>query len=241
MKTVIELKNIQKTYELGGQTIHALHNVNFSVQEGEFVAIMGPSGSGKSTMMNIIGCLDQPTSGEYFIQEFPVSDVDDDGLAFIRNRKIGFVFQNFNLLPRQSALANVELPMIYSTVPQHERRDRAEKALKSVGLGNRLLNKPSELSGGQQQRVSIARSLINDPVILLADEPTGALDSKTSIEIMSIFQELNDAGKTVIMVTHEREVAEYAKRIILFRDGKIERDEPVTNRRIGKREAEVLQ
>lgn len=241
MKTVIELKNIQKTYQLGGQTIHALQNVNLSVQEGEFVAIMGPSGSGKSTMMNMIGCLDQPTSGEYLIQGFPVSDVDDDALAFIRNQKIGFVFQNFNLIPRQSALQNVELPMIYSSVAASDRKERAAKALTSVGLGNRLLNKPNELSGGQQQRVSIARSLINDPVILLADEPTGALDTKTSIEIMSIFQELNDAGKTVIMVTHEREVAEYAKRIIFFRDGKIESDEPVTMRRIGKREAEVLQ
>ncbi|MCP8967555.1 ABC transporter ATP-binding protein [Ectobacillus ponti] len=240
MKPVIQLRDITKTYQLGDQYIYALRGVNVTVNKGEFAAIMGPSGSGKSTMMNMIGCLDQPSSGDYLLEGLPVSEASDDGLALVRNLKIGFVFQNFHLLPRQSALENVELPMIYSNIPVKERRERAIRALQSVGLGERLYNKPSELSGGQQQRVSIARALINDPVILLADEPTGALDSRTSLEIMHIFQELNDAGKTVLIVTHEQEIAEYAKRIIRFRDGQIVSDEPVLGRRIASLEKEAV-
>ncbi|NQF14632.1 ABC transporter ATP-binding protein [Brevibacillus sp. HB1.3] len=231
MKPVIQIEELRKQYVIGDQEIYALRGVSLSIEEGDFVAIMGPSGSGKSSMMNVIGCLDKPTSGEFFLDGYPVSLAQDDELAVIRNQKIGFVFQNFNLLPRTTAVENVELPLLYGGAPARERREKAIRALTSVGLAERLNNKPNELSGGQQQRVSIARALVNDPVILLADEPTGALDTRTSEEIMGIFQKLNDAGKTVILVTHEPDIAEYAKRIVRFRDGQIIADEVVEDRR----------
>lgn len=231
MKPVIQIEELRKQYVIGDQEIYALRGVSLSIEEGDFVAIMGPSGSGKSSMMNVIGCLDKPTSGEFFLDGYPVSQAHDDELAVIRNQKIGFVFQNFNLLPRTTAVENVELPLLYGGTPARERREKAIRALTSVGLAERLNNKPNELSGGQQQRVSIARALVNDPVILLADEPTGALDTKTSEEIMGIFQKLNDAGKTVILVTHEPDIAECAKRIVRFRDGQIISDEVVEDRR----------
>ncbi|KEO76247.1 MULTISPECIES: ABC transporter ATP-binding protein [Paenibacillus] len=233
--TVIEIKELKKRYEVGGQEIQALRSVNLSINEGEFVAIMGPSGSGKSTMMNVIGCLDHPDTGKYYLDGYSILDARENELSEIRNQKLGFVFQKFYLLPRTTALANVELPMMYAGVPAKERRERAIEALRMVGLAERMYNKPNELSGGQQQRVSIARALVNHPVILLADEPTGALDTKTSIEIMELFQGLNEQGKTIVLVTHELEVAEYAKRLISFRDGNIERDEPIANRRISSR------
>lgn len=229
---LIKIEDLKKVYQVGDQQIHALRGVDLTIEEGEFVAIMGPSGSGKSTMMNVIGCLDKPSSGEYILDKFPIMQARDDVLSIIRNRKIGFVFQSFNLLPRTTAVENVELPLMYAGVPAKERRERAIQALKSVGLGERLWNKPNELSGGQQQRVSIARSLVNNPVILLADEPTGALDTRTSEEIMGIFQQLNDQGKTVILVTHEPDIAEYAKRVIRFRDGEVVEDVQVEQRRI---------
>ncbi|KZE74654.1 macrolide ABC transporter ATP-binding protein [Paenibacillus polymyxa] len=234
-KTVIEIKELKKRYEVGGQEIQALRSVNLSINEGEFVAIMGPSGSGKSTMMNVIGCLDHPDTGKYYLDGYSILDARENELSEIRNEKLGFVFQKFYLLPRTTALANVELPMMYAGVPAKERRERAIAALRMVGLAERMYNKPNELSGGQQQRVSIARALVNHPVILLADEPTGALDTKTSIEIMELFQGLNEQGKTIVLVTHELEIAEYAKRLISFRDGNIERDEPIKNRRISSR------
>ncbi|MEE4567668.1 ABC transporter ATP-binding protein [Paenibacillus polymyxa] len=233
--TVIEIKELKKRYEVGGQEIQALRSVNLSINEGEFVAIMGPSGSGKSTMMNVIGCLDHPDTGKYYLDGYSILDARENELSEIRNQKLGFVFQKFYLLPRTTALANVELPMMYAGVPGKERRERAIEALRMVGLAERMYNKPNELSGGQQQRVSIARALVNNPVILLADEPTGALDTKTSIEIMELFQGLNEQGKTIVLVTHELEIAEYAKRLISFRDGNIERDEPIANRRISSR------
>ncbi|WP_058830361.1 ABC transporter ATP-binding protein [Paenibacillus polymyxa] len=234
-KIVIEIKELKKRYEVGGQEIQALRSVNLSINEGEFVAIMGPSGSGKSTMMNVIGCLDHPDTGEYYLDGYSILDARENELSEIRNQKLGFVFQKFYLLPRTTALANVELPMMYAGVPAKERRERAIEALRMVGLAERMYNKPNELSGGQQQRVSIARALVNHPIILLADEPTGALDTKTSIEIMELFQGLNEQGKTIVLVTHELEIAEYAKRLISFRDGNIERDEPIANRRISSR------
>ncbi|MEG6512344.1 ABC transporter ATP-binding protein [Desulforamulus ruminis] len=224
---MIKVDNMKKTYQLGDQQIQALAGVSLEIGRGEFVAIMGSSGSGKSTMMNLLGCLDKPTSGEYYLDGQPMSKVKDDQQALIRNAKIGFVFQSFNLLPRTTALENVELPLLYAGIPSRERRSRAAEALQSVGLGNRLNNKPNELSGGQQQRVSIARALINNPVILLADEPTGALDTQTSREIMNIFRHLHAQGKTVVVVTHEPEIAQYAKRIVRFRDGQIFEDRPV--------------
>ncbi|MGE7272840.1 ABC transporter ATP-binding protein [Brevibacillus panacihumi] len=231
MRPVIQMEDLRKRYQIGDQEIQALRGVSLSIETGDFVAIMGPSGSGKSSMMNVIGCLDKPTSGEFYLDGYPVSQANDDELAEIRNQKIGFVFQNFNLLPRTTAVENVELPMLYAGKSAKERRERAIRALVEVGLEERLYNKPNELSGGQQQRVSIARALVNDPVILLADEPTGALDTKTSEEIMGIFQQLNDAGKTVILVTHEPDIAEYAKRIVRFRDGQIVSNEVVEERR----------
>ncbi|WP_019121788.1 ABC transporter ATP-binding protein [Brevibacillus massiliensis] len=231
MKAVIRIEELKKQYRIGDQEIQALRGVNLQIDEGDFAAIMGPSGSGKSTMMNVLGCLDKPTSGEFYLDDEPISEADDDELAAIRNRKIGFVFQNFNLLPRTSAVENVELPLLYAGISAKERRERAVRALESVGLGNRLYNKPNELSGGQQQRVSIARALVNNPLILLADEPTGALDTKTSVEIMQIFQQLNEAGKTIILVTHEPDIAQYAKRLIRFRDGQIVSNELVSQRR----------
>jgi putative ABC transport system ATP-binding protein len=239
MKPLIRLANLTKTYRVGDQTIHALRDVDLTIHEGEFVAIMGPSGSGKSTMMNVLGCLDKPTTGEYELDGLDIMKATDIQLAGIRNEKIGFVFQSFNLLARTSAVENVELPMLYAGVPMKERKSRAVASLTSVGLAERLHNKPNELSGGQQQRVSIARSLVNNPVLLLADEPTGALDTKTTFEIMSIFQRLNDDGKTVILVTHEPDVAAYAKRVVRFRDGAIERDECIDQKRISLEYAEV--
>jgi putative ABC transport system ATP-binding protein len=224
----IKTENLTKMYELGAETVHALRGVNLSMRRGEYVAIMGPSGSGKSTLMNVIGCLDTPTSGKYWLAGRLVSDLDEDQLAHIRNREIGFIFQTFNLLPRATALQNVELPMIYNGVPVDERLEKAKHALEAVELGNRIMHKPSELSGGQRQRVAIARALVNSPSILLADEPTGNLDSRTGEEIMSLFARLHQQGNSIILVTHEREIAEHAGRIIHLRDGKIERDEIVT-------------
>ncbi|MMZ47046.1 Macrolide export ATP-binding/permease protein MacB [compost metagenome] len=239
MRYVIQIEGLKKVYHVGDQEIHALREVQLDIADGDFVAIMGPSGSGKSTMMNVIGCLDLPTSGQFYLDGYSILDAREDELAIIRNQKIGFVFQKFHLLPRSTALENVELPMIYAGIPVKERRLRAMEALTSVGLGDRMNNRPNELSGGQQQRVSIARALVNNPVILLADEPTGALDSKTSVEIMGIFQRLNDQGKTVVLVTHDQEVAEYAKRLIHFRDGRIEEDQPVGKRRMAAEEVKA--
>jgi len=228
--SVIRVEDIHKYYDLGETRVHALRGVSVEINQGEFVAIMGASGSGKSTFMNILGCLDKPTSGRYFLEGTDVSQLTKKELAAIRNRKIGFVFQGFNLLSRTTALENVELPTLYAQISRVEGEDRARKALDLVGLGDRTLHYPSQLSGGQQQRVAIARGLVNRPSILLADEPTGNLDSRTSVEIMEVFQQLNDKGLTVVLVTHESDVAQFAKRSIHFRDGKIRRDDPVENR-----------
>jgi putative ABC transport system ATP-binding protein len=236
-KVVIQVEDVHKYYELGETRVHALRGVSVEIRHGEFVAIMGASGSGKSTFMNIIGCLDKPTSGRYLLEGTDVSKLDKRELAAIRNRRIGFVFQGFNLLARTTALENVELPTLYAKLDKTERHRRAVEALQMVGLGERLDHFPSQLSGGQQQRVAIARGLVNHPSILLADEPTGNLDSRTSVEIMDIFQSLNDKGLTVILVTHEHDIAQFAKRNIVFRDGKIRRDENVSNRGVA---AEVL-
>jgi len=227
---VIRVEDVHKYYDLGETKVHALRGVDLEIAPGEFVAIMGASGSGKSTFMNILGCLDQPTEGCYILDGTNVATLDKTALAGIRNRKLGFVFQGFNLLARTTALENVELPTLYAKMTKQDRLQRAEEALKMVGLGERLEHFPSQLSGGQQQRVAIARALVNRPSILLADEPTGNLDSRTSVETMGIFQDLNDQGLTVVLVTHEPDVARFAKRNIHFRDGKIRRDEPVTNR-----------
>jgi putative ABC transport system ATP-binding protein len=229
---VIELRNIHKIYDSGAVRVHALRGVSLQVQRGEFVAVMGASGSGKSTLMNIVGCLDRPTSGAYLLDGIDVSGMNKDQRADIRNRKIGFVFQGFNLLRRTSALENVELPLIYSGVNSAERARRSRLALALVGLAHREDNHPNQLSGGQQQRVAIARALVNNPSLLLADEPTGNLDSRTSVEIMSVFQRLNrDAGLTIMLVTHEPDIAQHADRIIVVRDGLITRDHPVSDRR----------
>ena len=225
----IKTINLTKIYEMGAETVHALCGVDLSIQRGEYVAIMGPSGSGKSTLMNLIGCLDTPTRGHYWLAGRLVSDLDDDELARIRNQEIGFIFQTFNLLPRATALHNVELPMIYNGVPGEERVEKAKRALEAVELGDRMMHKPSELSGGQRQRVAIARALVNSPSILLADEPTGNLDTRTGEEIMNLFAHLHRQKNTIILVTHEREIAEHADRIIHLRDGKIERDEVITH------------
>ena len=222
---LITLKNIKKIYEIGTVQVPALNGVNIDVEDNEYVAIMGPSGSGKSTLMNIIGCLDTPTDGEYILNTHDVSDMSDDELAEIRNREIGFVFQTFNLLPRANALHNVELPLIYNGTPAAKRKKMAQEALERVGLAERMHHKPNELSGGQRQRVAIARALVNDPSIILADEPTGNLDSRTGEEIMEIFESLHDAGNTIILVTHEEYIAEHSDRIIRLRDGLVERDE----------------
>ncbi len=221
MQAIIRLEHIDKTYGAGDTIVHALQDVNLVVESGEYCAIMGPSGSGKSTAMNVIGCLDRPTSGSYYLDGLEVAQIDDSELAHIRNRKLGFVFQQFHLLPQLSAMENVMLPMVYAGIPANERRERAAEALTRVGLANRLNNKPTQLSGGQQQRVAIARAIVNRPVLLLADEPTGALDSHTTQEVLHIFGELNASGITVVMVTHEPEVARQTKRIVWFRDGQV--------------------
>ena len=228
---LVELKNIKKSFLLGGEEVEILHGVNLSVEEGEFVAMMGPSGSGTSTTMNILGCLDRPTGGEYLLGGVRVAEMDSDELAHIRNRMIGFVFQGFNLLPKTTALENVELPLLYAGVPRSERHEKAKQALIDMGLQERLYHEPSQLSGGQQQRVAIARGIVNRAPILMADEPTGNLDSKTSDEIMALFRRLNDEGMTIILVTHEYDVALYAKRILHFRDGLIIKDEINEKRR----------
>ena len=225
MSTLIELKDIMKTYVMGDNVVHALNHVDVTIDYGEFTAIMGASGSGKSTMMNILGCLDRPTSGEYYLDGKEIAGYNDDELAHTRNAKIGFVFQNFNLLSKLTAQANVALPLIYAGVGEEERMERAKKALEAVGLGERLDHKPMEMSGGQRQRVAIARALINDPPVIMADEPTGNLDTKSSYEIMEIFKKMNEQGKTVIMVTHEPDIAAYTKRILVMRDGKLVSDE----------------
>jgi len=222
---VILTHKLAREYAMGAEVVHALRGVDIQIQKNEFVACMGPSGSGKSTLMNLIGCLDTPTSGEYWLNGQKVSDLSDDELARIRNKEIGFVFQTFNLLPRAHALHNVELPLIYAGLPAKERRERAAQALQKVGLGDRMDHKPNELSGGQRQRVAIARALVNEPSILLADEPTGNLDSATGNEIMGLFEELHTSGQTIVLVTHEHDIAAHARRQIHLLDGKIERDE----------------
>jgi putative ABC transport system ATP-binding protein len=224
---LIQTDDLWKTYEMGSTEVHALQGVSFKIARNEYVAIMGPSGSGKSTLMNLIGCLDTPTKGQYWLNGRLVSEMDDDELAHIRNKEIGFVFQTFNLLARATALHNVELPLIYSGVNSKERTERAKKSLQMVELSDRMDHKPNELSGGQRQRVAIARALVNNPSILLADEPTGNLDSQTGIEIMKLFDKLHSEGNTIILVTHERDIAEYAHRVISLRDGKIASDERI--------------
>jgi putative ABC transport system ATP-binding protein len=223
---VIQIRELTRAYVMGAETVHALRGVTLEIRRNEYVAIMGPSGSGKSTLMNLIGCLDTPSTGEYWLNGQEVSRMPDDALARVRNREIGFVFQTFNLLPRASALANVELPLVYGGVSARQRRQRAETALRRVGLGDRMDHRPNELSGGQRQRVAIARALVNEPAILLADEPTGNLDSTTSEEIMRVFETLHGQGQTVIMVTHEAEIAAHAERIVVLRDGRIASDTP---------------
>jgi putative ABC transport system ATP-binding protein len=239
---VIKLEDVHKTYQTGEVQVKAVRGVSLDIHQGEFVAWMGASGSGKSTMMNTLGCLDRPTQGRYLLDGIDVSRLDRDELADIRNQKIGFIFQGFNLLSRTSALENVELPMLYNRHPigGERQRDRAMKALESVGLGQRFDHTPNQLSGGQQQRVAIARALANQPALLLADEPTGNLDSQTSIEIMGVFQKLNEQGITIVMVTHELDIAQFTKRMIVMRDGKVVSDAPVTNRSNAEKELEEL-
>jgi putative ABC transport system ATP-binding protein len=223
---LIDIRDITKVYEMGEEKVHALSGVTLAVSKGEYIAIMGPSGSGKSTLMNLIGCLDTPSSGSYILNGREVATMSDDELAAIRNQEIGFVFQTFNLLPRTTALQQVELPLVYSGLPRKERRERALKALAAVNLSDRMGHQPSEMSGGQRQRVAIARALINNPSILLADEPTGNLDSATGIEIMALFDQLNGRGNTIVLVTHEEDIAAHARRIVRLRDGKILSDGP---------------
>jgi putative ABC transport system ATP-binding protein len=237
-RPVIEIENLTRVYQMGETEVRALDGISLTVEPGEFLAVMGPSGSGKSTFMNIVGCLDRPTAGRYALEGVDVSGLDRDQRASIRNDKIGFVFQSFNLLSRTNALENVELPLLYSSkskITDEQARAQAMKCLERVGLGSRWDHTSAQLSGGQQQRVAIARSLVNDPAILLADEPTGNLDSKTSVEVMAIFQELNDEGKTVVVITHESDISEHAKRVVMFRDGRILSDVPVTKRRLAAR------
>ncbi len=225
MDSLITINDIGRKYVIGSEVIHALKSVSLTIKKGEFVALMGPSGSGKSTLMNILGCLDTPTKGDYILNGTNVSAMTDSELAEIRNKEIGFVFQTFNLLPRSTSLDNVSLPLIYAGVNKRDRDERAEKALESVGLGNRVHHKPNELSGGQRQRVAVARALINNPSIILADEPTGNLDTKTSIEIMGLLEDIHAKGNTIILVTHEEDIAQHAHRIVRMRDGLIEHDE----------------
>lgn len=228
---LINIENLIKTYQMGDNEIAALNNVSLQIDKNEYVSIMGPSGSGKSTLMNILGCLDTPTSGHYYFNKTDVSTLDDDSLSAMRNKEIGFIFQNFNLLPKLNALQNVELPLMYSGVAAVDRRERALRSLERVKLADRIHHKPSELSGGQRQRVAIARALVTNPGILLADEPTGALDSKTGVEIMKLFQELHDEGNTIIVITHEQEIADYANRNIFIKDGMINFDRLNPNKR----------
>jgi putative ABC transport system ATP-binding protein len=230
MSGLLKTEDLVKDYQLGTQMVHALQGVSVTIQAGEMVTVMGPSGSGKSTLMTILGCLDVPTAGHYILEGRDVSDLDDDELSTIRNQRIGFVFQQFNLLPRMTALSNVELPLLYTDMPASERRDRAQGKLMAVGLEGREGHRPSQLSGGQQQRVAIARALVNDPGLLLADEPTGNLDTRTSVEIMAVLQELHRGGLTIVLVTHEPDIAQYAQRILTFRDGQLLGDEPVRAR-----------
>ncbi len=226
---IIQISELTKFYQMGSQVVKALRGVSFDIKRNEYIAIMGPSGSGKSTLMNVIGCLDTPTSGRYVLNGTDVSGLEDSDLAMVRNKEIGFVFQTFNLLPRSTCLANVELPLVYAGIRSGERKERTRAMLDKVGLGDRMDHKPNELSGGQRQRVAIARALINNPAILLADEPTGNLDSKTGVEIMELFDELHRAGNTIILVTHEEEIAHYSQRIVRLRDGLIESDKPVSD------------
>lgn len=226
--SIIKIEDIRRDFVVGSEIVHALRGVSFEINQGEFVSIMGTSGSGKSTMLNILGCLDKPTSGEYYIDGIAVSKLSKDKLSHIRNRKIGFVFQSYNLLPRTTAIENVELPLLYNNeIGKKERRERAIEALKLVGLEERMMHMPNQLSGGQQQRVAIARALVSDPVIILADEATGNLDTRTSYEIMSLFQQLNSQGKTIAFVTHEPDIAQFTTRTIMLRDGKVIKDEKV--------------
>jgi len=236
--TILRVENVHKYYDLGETRVHALRGIDAEIQRGGFAAIMGASGSGKSTFMNILGCLDKPSSGRYLLEETDVSNLDKRALAAIRNGKLGFVFQGFNLLPRTTALENVQLPTLYTKITKREREERARAALDLVGLGDRAQHFPSQLSGGQQQRVAIARALVNRPSILLADEPTGNLDSRTAVEIMEVFQNLNEQGLTIVLVTHEPDIAQFAKRVIVFRDGRIRKDETLANR---PRARQVLQ
>ena len=228
---IIEIKGLRKDYHVGEVTVHALRGVDLKINKGEFVAIMGVSGSGKSTMLNILGCLDKPTHGDYLLDSVDVNTLNKDATARLRNKKLGFVFQAYNLLARTTALENVELPLFYnSTISSKERKGKAVSALESVGLADRMHHMPNQLSGGQQQRVAIARSLVNDPVLILADEPTGNLDTRTSFEIMELFQDLNEKGRTIVYVTHEADIARFATRNVIFRDGKIQRESAVTER-----------